>query len=668
MQSDIKKVEEMLEIKKIIAKMAFKHQDTVDLCTWGFLNKNKISADPNPIGNDKIYEILFNKEHKDRIVTHSEGIWLCFKEDGKPTAAEIAYMVFSSNSQFRKAVYEYFLKMKPGHQIGHNALAKLRKIEGELLSDNWIKSAISFCDIIKADWLYNLMGLKQAIEMKDESAIEECATNVFRPSIASAESIGIGVLQPSYARDSYVKDILRITEEISEVEDLLDEYYIKYGHIPLCYDNSIYTALEDFFVKHPCNDQEKWNKLWRWAERKNSPLSRFHVCCYFVRSSNKTPKEQLQVLFDELLNIIHIPAKDGSELQWTSAWRLRCELAKHFGQFLESRLPGANTERIYSQAWWMAEKIASLYGNNPEDIESIRKYTISPEEDMSNLVWQMSRARTVASSLRYATLMTSSLWAISIISQIDNGFIDYICKTNLQNKELFFKSVLGFTVGCFPLKSADEINCVYAYDKTCIDVAEYLSKQLEDVETKGPFIAVLPAIRNLADSGNIINQVKSINEQSEGEQLLEAVAMRVMAYTDSLEKGNEIWDVICNEEWLTSTLSTVKNEYVIDILITSLLEILLQKQNKWAWQLPHLFSIVCQNNIENERVKKFAFVCVVISSIYSDTCSALKRTLQTNKSDVIELREEWNKRLQEIYHIAPDCTRARLRPILLCLS
>ena len=44
MQSDIKKIEEMLEIKKIIAKMAFKHQDTVDLCTWGFLNKNKISA------------------------------------------------------------------------------------------------------------------------------------------------------------------------------------------------------------------------------------------------------------------------------------------------------------------------------------------------------------------------------------------------------------------------------------------------------------------------------------------------------------------------------------------------------------------------------------------------------------------------------------------------
>ena len=254
MQSDNKKVDEMLEIKKIIAKMAFKHQATVDFCTWGFLNKNKISTDPDPIDNEKIYEILSNKQHRDRIATHNEGVWLCFKEDGKPTAAEIAYMVFSSNVKFRKTVYEHFLKMEPGHQVGYNTLAKLRQIEEELFSGNWIKSAISFCGMIKADWLCNLMGFKQAVEMKDESAIEEYATNVFRPSIASAESIGVGVLQPSYAKDSYIKDTLRITEETSEIEDLLDEYDIKYGHIPLCYENSIYTAIEDFFVKHPCSN------------------------------------------------------------------------------------------------------------------------------------------------------------------------------------------------------------------------------------------------------------------------------------------------------------------------------------------------------------------------------------------------------------------------------
>lgn len=144
MQSDIYELEKMSEIKKIIVRMAFKHQKTVDYCTWAFLKKNKILNSSAPITDSKIYEILSNKNHADRITTQNKGPLLCFKEHSKPTVAKIINLIFANQSQWRKTVYDHFVKMRPGYEIGHNTLNKLKQIEGELFSNNWTQAAIVF--------------------------------------------------------------------------------------------------------------------------------------------------------------------------------------------------------------------------------------------------------------------------------------------------------------------------------------------------------------------------------------------------------------------------------------------------------------------------------------------------------------------------------------------
>ncbi|MDR4497828.1 MAG: hypothetical protein MRK02_07910 [Candidatus Scalindua sp.] len=667
MQSEIDKIEEILVIKKIIADMAFKHQKTVDYCTWAFLKMNKMWEVDAPITDrdSKKYKILSNE--KDRIITHYIGPLLFFREHDNPNVVRIVDLIFTNKEQWRKIVYDHFIKMHPGQEIGYFTLDKLRKIESKLLSSDWIRAALDFYDIINADWLCNLMGLQQASEGNFKKGLQEFATDVFRPSIASVESIGVGVLQPSYAKDGYIKDFRQIYEEESDLCDLLDKYYYKYGHIPLCYEYSLYSMLDSFFAKHSYNNQQRWDSLWRWADTKESPLSRYHVCCYFVRNSDNIPDGKHGKLYIELLNIIYISVEESKELKWTSAWKLRCELAKHFGQFLESRLPGANSERIYSQAWWMTEKIATIYGNNPEDIKTVRRFTISSEGKLSNLIWQTSRPRTQSSSLRFATLMTSSLWAISTISQVGNKFLGYICKNNLQETELFLESMIYSLIGCFPLKNADKTNSVYAYDMTCINAAEFLSEN-HQVAKKDQFLPTLVSVvKQLSDTGNLTDHIKKIPELNDSVQPIIAAAMRVMAYTGLIQDEDEIWGSICNEDWLEKVFLTV-SEAVVYSITDSFIEIILQKQDKWAWQLPHLFSIICQKQIDNEKIKKIAFVCVVISSICSDTCSALKRTLIDNKTEINELQSEWRERLQKIYHIAPDYIKSRLRPVLLCLE
>lgn len=668
MRSKIVNNNGMAKLKKFIISMAFKHQATVDLCTWGILYSNKLIEDAKPIIDQKIYEVFLDEKHEARIEKHNAGPLLYYKDDDCIANGEIAYLVFTEEVGCRRAVYNYFLNMQIGKEIGDNTVEKIKKTCTDLFTDKWVKSAVFFCDLIKSDWLCNLSGLIQAVVNKDQKMIQEYAPEVFRPSIAAAESSGTGVLQPSYDKEKYLKEISMIENYATDIEVLLDDYFFRFGHIPLCYEESIYSSIDNYFEKNPASSQDKWDSMWGWADKINSPLARFHICCYFIRKIENVPEVHLPALYDELLNIMHFPKNEEISLTWTSAWRIRCDLAKHFGQYLESRLPGANTEKLYTQAWWMAEKIASVYGNNTEDIAAVREYTIKPEEDMSHLIWQMLRSKMESSSLRYATLLTNSLWAISNISQIDKRFIDYVCKNELKNKDLFVKSILGFYVSCFPLKSKDDSECVYAYDKTCSKAAESLSELYDDGSIKEQFKAFLSAVNGLSDKASFLNHFKNFHDRSDGDQLLLALAFRVMVYTDLIEDDNEIWEVVCNEEWIKNTFLLEGKEQVIDTLIISLMEIILQKHDRWAWELPHLFSLVLQNNIENPEIKRLAFACVVISSICSETSSALERTLIKNAPDVEDLRGHWRGQLISIYNIAPETARGRLRPILLCLS
>ncbi len=681
MQSNTDVNEALSVLKKRIAKMAFNQQKTVDYSSWAILKMNNMVTGDAPSTDEKMYEMLTNKKHKDRILTHNNGPLLVYTKPDAHFCDKIADLIFADQAEWRKSVYNHFIEMQPGHEIGYNTLDKLRKIEIKLLSNDWLQGAIGFYDIINTDWLCNLMGLQQADERNFEKGMQGFATEVFRPSIASVESIGVGALQPSYEKDGYLQDFVQICEKASDLSDLLDKYYYKYGHIPLCYDYSLYSMLDSFFAKHSYNNQQRWDSLWQWADSKESPLSRYHVCCYFARNSNNVPEGLFQDLFKELLNIIYIPVENGNKLTWTLAWKLRCKTAKYFGQFLEVRLPGANSERIYSQAWWMTEKVASLYGNRSEDIAYGLENTISDEGNNTDTIWQMSRLKTQSSSLRYATVMTRSLWAVSVISQMDNKFMDHVCKNDMSNSKLFMPSVGDSLIGCFPLKSADETNTVYAYDVTCINAAEYLLQNHPD--SKDEHFAVLVSLtKQLSDTSNLMTLINKISEQNHEDQstiLIAAITLSVKAFTDIEEDVSEIWETVCNEAWLDRVFSDVDDRVSYSI-INSLIEIMLQKQDKWTWQLPHLFSIVYQKHINNDinkkdkddknsqRIKRFAFACVVISSICSDTSSALKRTLLKDRAGISELQKEWSSRLKTIYQSAPELTKSRLRPAILCLD
>jgi predicted nucleic acid-binding protein len=666
MHYDIDSFNAESEIKKIIFNTAFKHQDKIDYYTWASLYKNKILKHSVPIDDGKVYEILSNKNHAERILTKSNGPLLCFKQDNKPTVAKIAILIFTSNLRWRKSVWDHFINMQPGHEIGHSTLENLKQIEKEITAEDWVQAAMSFYDRVNSDWLCNLGGLQQSIEI-DSSLIQEYSTYVFRPTIESVSSIGIGALESTSLKEEYTKDLLQISKESSDLNSLLDKYYAKYGHIPLAYDYSLSSVLDGFFEKNTFDNQQKWESLWAWADTKNSPLPLYHICSYFVRNIKIVPKEKYQKLFEELLNILHEQENITSELKWTAAWKLRYNIAKHFGQFIEAKLPGANTEQIYSQAWWMSEKLAQIYGNNSKNINSFNKHVIDAEESLSNYIWQKARPRTQNSSLRYVTIMAPSLWATSIVFQIDNKLLEYICENDLSNKNLFLHSVTFSLMTLFPLYLKNKVDLVYAYDQACLKPVEYISNNLPESVMKQTFEDLISASNELRNENILLKKIKDIPNQSFDDQLLSYIAMRTMAYTNFVQDEDKLFEIICNNNWLEKILLTSES-IIAETILSSLLETIIQKRDRWSWQIPHLFSIAFQNNVNNEKVSNLAFACVIISSICSDTCSALRRTLLYNTKNTNKLKNHWSKELQEVYHVSSDYTKSRLRPIILCLN
>ena len=656
------------KVKQYISQIAFGENAVFDCCAWAILRQNGIVNVTPPISEEKLQLLFSEKEHKDRVIPKNNGPLFLYKEEDTITVTQTVNFIFYECSTIRDCVCDYFLDFNPGLDIGINTYREILKLKDSLLSEQWLQSAIRFHDLISEDWLCNLSGLKQSFEFQDDENIQDFATKVFRPSVNSIESIGIGNIEPSTSSNEYKQYIDKLFREKSSLYDIFDCFYKEYGFVPL---NPVYffQKLKRYIEDNYDSNINLWEELWGWANEKKSPVARYYVCSYYVSYYKRVPNGKFKFLLNEVLNVAYLPVNEESELEWSYSWRMRLELSRHYGQYLESRVPNSITEKVYTLAWWMTEQVSSIYKNSIKDIQSVRKYTIIKEEHWSHTIWRILRPKTVSSSLKYATLMSNSLWGLSVLSQVSNEFLQAFCIYNGDGneKDKFINCLTGFLVACFPIKPID--NCIFSYDNGCIGAVEFLANHYPEKLVCDMLSAFSIAIRRLENPKVVVDELKNLGSFDEGNQSLLLIALRVLAYNNMLSKNeDELWGLLSSEESLTKLIISIKDDRISEEYALALMEIILQKQDKWAWQLPHLFSLIALNSENNKKHRIFMFGCVVLSSICSDTCSALKRLLLSGESIFEETNKEWEEHLRSIYNVAPDSLKCRLRPILLCFD
>lgn len=666
--------EKLKELKKQLVLIAIEHLNMVDSRTLTVLQKNKIfeSLDPKQKYED-ILPVLSKKDHPDRIPVSSGPLLFCLvrKEPPETGVVNLAELFFSREVDVRKMVYDYFCNLEDQEMpfLTAKTIALLKAMGNTLLStDNqkWRDASIAIFDAMNEDWYCSYSALKQCLQRKFVSGIEEYLTKVVRPSIPSVESVTIGIWDPSEQREEILQTISNIIEENTNFETALNRYYFSFGHLPYAGQLSFVDLVDKWQAKHGQFDNI-WTILWTWADSFVIPLPRYHVCTYFASKPHLVSEDQRTILWHEIIEIIHIPNSENDDLEWTQAWRLLCELARHYCCHLETRLPFKNGERIASQAWWLSVQVCNLFCSDKKGIKQLRDETFLSESALSTRIWQIASPPIKPSSLRFMTLNTPSMFSLSLQAILgDNLDLLYPDSMAEEDRDKFEQSLSGSVLGVFPPKPKTSTDMTYLFENSVLVTArkwlDYMSEENENKEMIGAFVTGIEKLITSEDFGNIIMKFSGSHS---GDQVIIANYLKNTVFTEEFSL-DDIWKAINDSTWREAAFRK-SHPLILQLIFDTLNEIECRYQDKWAYSLPHYYALELEKEKEPEK-KKHLFGCVLRSSLCGNTVSAIQRIVKgENKHNYKEEIESWRKMLEEFHKRAPELVRSRIRPVLAAL-
>ena len=150
---------------------------------------------------------------------------------------------------------------------------------------------------------------------------------------------------------------------------------------------------------------------------------------------------------------------------------VRCELAGHYLNHLECLAPGQYGEILGWLAWWLAEKLAVVFGSSSGVLARIRASAVQPELIRSGIMVRMTHPSIQPATLRFATRYVRSLWSLSIITAIGprlTGLNPNNMRT--EDRERIIEQLIERLTSVFPLQ--DSHQTTYAFDEPLFPAAE----------------------------------------------------------------------------------------------------------------------------------------------------------------------------------------------------
>ena len=662
--------EAITDLIKHMALVSIQHLDKIDVRTITVLYVNDYfkGAFKYPSVNEKtILPLLYNKEHP-YLLSHITGPILFQRDDNNKKqfhAAEIINLLLNDNVNIRKAAFFHFEQMlnKEPALLNQRSKEMIIKFKNALNSsdiDKWGDAAINISDAIQDDWLCNLSGVKQCLAINDVKGLEKFLTLVLRPSISSIESIGIGIWAASEQKEKIEEFIFESVLKANDLEKALNSFYYNLGHLPLCNDLSIGRIITEW-KKHKRRFKNTWDIVWKWADSINSPLPRFHASQFFANNKKLIKRNSKGKLLDEILEIICVSKKNNADLRWQQAWKLRCELARHYCHYLECRLPGSDSERVAAQSWWLAEQVSMVFDSQPEAIKELRKITIKPEGNMSYRIWELAHPILKSSDLSYATKHVVSLWSLALLTQVGN-FLKSFDSTELKkiNKHQIENAICSNILGMFPIKPKKMSKVVYSFDRTVMSSAKVWVDSKKNTKSIKTIKAFINGIQKITKKSELKKNLLHFPNADAGNQVFIATAFHSGAHSNVVPE-DLIWEFINDKDKFDFLL--LKSEpLALELFFKALIEIQIKYGAKWAYLIPHLFATGCEavHSIPDRR--RILFALTLLSSISSDSTSAIERLLKgKQRKDFSEDAKYWKDRIKIFKQYGPRWIQAKLR-------
>lgn len=580
---------------------------------------------------EELWPVLENPAHACRSSEEQGPFVACF--EGKRTlhAVALTEMLLQPESRLRKAsANELCRRIDESRQTYPILCPRTRRRFEELREtvvsedlDSSLSASLELNDLFQDDYFYHLAGVKQADRLGLKDDFVTLFKRVLRPNARMIDFLcELPISCPSRQEREAEQLRIRIIEKSSSLHELLHEFFWLFGHLPLAGDNSAAGTVRAWIGgRHPVDDP--WSEVWTWANENRSPLACYHACQLFCWNPEWLPTERQRELLTTISEIIVGAVRDG-------AWKLRCDLARHYCRHLEALDFGADGERVAAIAWWFAEYLGELF----DSLSSKARETCMPLLDeafrVSDEVWAIGRPPVSASSLRYGTRFSQSIWATSILCELSaSGLLEH---TDPETTEVsMLTQALGTTHG-------KGIQCVgrdhrdFAFESTTI---ERMNAELEEL------VRTLPMTQNseaLAVSNEFRMQAACGNAPFEC-----------------------LFDSFSDPAWRTAVLVNGSDELVELVCSAAIETTFRDSDHDWRSYLPHFIALSCEDAKQQDR-KRLLFAYTVVASVASSTVSAVERLLAgENRFAYQDFVSKWRERIERVTPVAPAWIAARLR-------
>ena len=663
----------ILVMKARIGKFLLKDSNSASLetveasaRTITVLQVNRVFKNQRPIRLERIDAASF-----DHLATEPElaaGPLLFFHgEPASPQVRQATDLLLDGRKRVRTATLTHLQSFrKKGRLISNRTLAIIDANAAAFKStrlSNWQPAALQIVDAVENDLLLSIAGLRQCLAARLNDGYSKYMGRVLRPTHQSLEGFDLALIGASAQQPEIEQTILQIVDEATAWNDALTRYWRRYGHVPLGAEMSVNRLYKEWCAAEKPLPAEMFNALWHWSEGCNSPLARYHVCQLLVCQPNLVPSDGWMRLWHEIALIVGVPKATSSGSSMTLAWQVRCDLAKHYAHYLETRVPGQSSESLSLLAWDLAELVGSVFPMDAEGLGQLRNETLLPQYQVSANIWQVVSPPVRAHPLRYATMFTKSMWSLALLSQIGAN-LSHLSSPLMadEDRAVIEAELVVALLGLFPGRSAPAP--AYGFEESPIRTAEAWSEGGLDPHGK---IAILRSIsERVARWDDKPSPLDSLGKGNEADDIMICQGLRVAALLGQPPVGR-LWEMIQDEKWRNELLLGGSDNH-FEVIADALLQIAVSDSGKWALNLPHFFAMACERCAPNRSRQRGLFACVIMACVASDTVSAVERLLKgPTRKELNEDVADWRKRLEALEVEASEWAGGKMRPVLAVL-
>jgi hypothetical protein len=578
-----------------------------------------------------------------------------------------ADLLADADAQVRLSAVHYFLALPLGTMSARtfHRLEEARPRVGVSGREQWMPAAKALYESLHDDLYLTLAGFNQSYAIGFDHGVQQYLPRLLRPEFAQLASVEIDLWSP-HEEKVKLEQKLQSFGMMSTLSDALDAFYLAFGHLPLTSAIGLNRVVQAWASSHKLADV--WTELWAWADRRSSPMPRYHVCSALLADGSIVPAGGESTLWAEISLIVHTdPDSEGTH--WTEAWLLREVLACHYGYYLECLTPGIPSDRLMGMAWWLTERICELFPASPGLLKKIRETTIRNEISRSSLMNQATHPPTASSGLRYLSRYTKKTWSTSILGELANA--PWLIERDVPVEEArshIDEALVGVVLRCYPRPKGEGTQPVYGFERAIEPLAHRwceLVSPMRPEEATG-MRKILSQAESLTGSNAVEEIVRALSPETADSHSRILHTLRRLVYV-GLEAKDLFWKKL-HEDGLWQRLLAQADDVGMALLFDSLTELAVQAGDPWRLNVSHMFAFATEKEMDPDR-RKMLFGFVVFACVHTGCASALQRLMHSPlRPEFGELAAYWREQLQFSHAIFTPWAAGRVRSILPWLS